>query len=173
MKVISSLNLKFESIKFRVTLPKHHAGIGAVERRNTVRKSVSGPQQLAMDDKELLIWSHMVINKLNNRPLILGAPLGITLTPNHVLQGFKDCYRDEVNPEATVQHQLSRKIAINLFNSLWEQEYARGRLTVTLKEQGRSPQVGDVVLFKNEQIFFHPISAARVEALLHRNNRDV
>ena len=32
MKVISSLNLKFESIEFRVTLPKHHAGIGVVER---------------------------------------------------------------------------------------------------------------------------------------------
>ena len=31
MKVISNLNLKFESIKFRVTLPKHHAGVGAVE----------------------------------------------------------------------------------------------------------------------------------------------
>ena len=45
MKVISSLNLKFESIEFRVTLPKHHAGIGVVERiigsiKNTVSKSV-------------------------------------------------------------------------------------------------------------------------------------
>ena len=76
-----------------------------------------------MDDEELLTWSHMVIDKLNNWPLILGAPLGITLTPNHVLQGFKDCYEDEINPDTTVQHQLSRwKIALNLFNSLWEQE---------------------------------------------------
>lgn len=31
LKVISSLNIKFKSIEFRVTLPKHHAGIGAVE----------------------------------------------------------------------------------------------------------------------------------------------
>ena len=137
MKVISSLNLKFESIEFRVTLPKHHAGIGAVERiigsiKNTVNKSISGSQQLAMDDEELLTWSHMVIDKLNNRPLILGAPLGITLTPNHVLQVFKDCYGDKINPDVTVQHQLSRwKIALNLFNSLWEQEYTRRRLTVT------------------------------------------
>ena len=102
MKVISGLNLKFETIEFRVTLPKHHQGIGAVERiigsiKNTVSKSVSGPQHLIMDDEELLTWSHMVINKLNNRPLILGAPLGITLTPNHVLQGFKECYGDEIN----------------------------------------------------------------------------
>ena len=77
-------------------------------------------------------------------------------------------------PLYIVQHQLSRwKIALNLFNSLWEQEYTRRRLTITWKEQGRSPQVGDVVLFKNEPINCHPISAARVEALLCRNNGDV
>ena len=29
MKVISTLNVKFASIEFRVTLPKHHTGIGA------------------------------------------------------------------------------------------------------------------------------------------------
>ena len=116
----------------------------------------------------------MVIDKLNNRPLILGDPLGITLIPNHVLLGFKDCYGYEINPDATVQHQLSRwKIALNLFNSIWEQEYTRRRLTITWKEQGRSPQVGDVVLFKNEPIYCHPISAARVEVLLRRKNRDV
>ena len=93
MKVISNLNLKFTSIEFRVTLPKHHVGIGAVERiigsiKNTVNKSLTGPHQLIMEDKELLTWTHGVIEKLNNRPLILGSPLGITLTPNHFLQGF-------------------------------------------------------------------------------------
>ena len=97
MKVISDLNIKFESIEFRVTLPKHHAGVGAVERiigsiKNTVSKSLSGPHQLLMDDEELLTWTHQIIDKLNNRPLILGAPLGITLTPNHVLLGFRNCY---------------------------------------------------------------------------------
>ena len=95
MKVISNLNLKFTSIEFRVTLPKHHVGIGAVERiigsiKNTVNKSLTGPHQLIMDDKKLLTWTHGVIEKLNNRPLILRAPLGITLTPNHVLQAFRE-----------------------------------------------------------------------------------
>ena len=179
MKVISNLNLKFATIEFRVTLPKHHAGIGAVERiigsiKNTVSKSVTGPHQVIMDDEELLTWTHMVIDKLNNRPLILGAPLGITLTPNHILQGFKECYGDEINPNVPVQHQLSRwKIVLNLFNSLWEQEYTRRRLTVTWKEQGKIPQVGDIVLFKNEPIYKHTISAARVTALLRRKNGDV
>jgi len=128
MKVISNLNLKFTSIEFRVTLPKHHAGIRAVERligsiKNTVSKSLVGPHQLTMDDKELLTWTHGVIEKLNNRPLILGALLGITLTPNHVLQGFREGFGDKVNPVALINQQISRwNLALNMFHSLWEQE---------------------------------------------------
>ena len=30
MKVISALNIKFTTIEFKVTLPKHHPGIGAM-----------------------------------------------------------------------------------------------------------------------------------------------
>ena len=129
MKVISSL--KFETIEFRVTLPKHHARIRAVERvissiKNTISKSVTGPHPLTMDNEELFTWEHKVIDKLNNCPLILGTPLGITLTPNCVLQVFRECYWGEINPDAPVQHQLSRwKIILNPFNSLWEQEYNR------------------------------------------------
>ena len=124
MKVISGLNLQFETIKFRVTLPKHHQGIEAVERiigsiKNTVSKSVAGPQHLILDDEELLTWSQMFIDELNNRPLILTAPLGITITPNHILQGYKEGHGDEINPNTPVQHQLSRwKIALNAFTSL-------------------------------------------------------
>ena len=93
MKVITHLNIKFESIEFRVTLPKHHQAVGAVERvigsiKNTVSKSLSGPNQLLMNDEELLTWTTQVIDKINNRPLILGAPLGITITPNHVILGY-------------------------------------------------------------------------------------
>ena len=48
MKVISVLKFKFSAVEFKETLPKHHAGIGAVERiigsiKNTVSKSVTGP----------------------------------------------------------------------------------------------------------------------------------
>ena len=94
MKVISNLYLKFTSIEFRVTLPKHHASIGGVERtigsiKNTVSKSLDGPHQLIMVDKELLTWTHGVIEKLNNQPLILRALLGIPLTPNNVSSGLE------------------------------------------------------------------------------------
>ena len=46
-------------------------------------------------------------------------------------------------------------------------------MTVAWKEQRGSPQVGDIVLFKNEPIYRHPISAARVEVILCRKNGEV
>ena len=53
MKVVSALDMKF-----KVTLPKHHEGIRAVERvieviKNTVSKSLAGPNLIKMDDEEL------------------------------------------------------------------------------------------------------------------------
>ena len=60
-----------------------------------------------------------------------------------------------------------------LYYSLWEQEYTRRRLTMSWKDQGLVPKVGDIVLFKNEPIYRHAISAARVQALLRRKNGDV
>ena len=60
-----------------------------------------------------------------------------------------------------------------MFHSLWEQEYTRRRFTVTWTNQGSLPQIGDIVLFKNEPIYKNPISAARVEQLLRRKNGDV
>ena len=112
--MISALNLKFGSIEFKMTLPKHHAGIGAEKRiigsiKNTVRKSVTGPNQLKMDDEELHTWLNMVIEKINDRPLILGAPLGITLTPNHILLGFRNTHGDEINPDIPV-HEFNHMI---------------------------------------------------------------
>ena len=135
MKVIYALNLKFAAIKFKATLPKHHAGIGAVERiirsiKNTVSKSVTGPNQLKMDSEELHTWLNMVVEKINDRPLIMGAPLGFTLTPNHVLLGFRDNRGDEINTEVSVQHQLTKwKVGVSLFGSLWTQEYTRQRFS--------------------------------------------
>ena len=60
-----------------------------------------------------------------------------------------------------------------MFHALWEQEYTRRRFTVTRKDQGNLPQIGDIVLFKNEPIYKNPNSAARVEQLLRRKNGDV
>ena len=44
---------------------------------------------------------------------------------------------------------------------------------MTWKDQGLVPKVGNIVLFKNESIYRHSISAARVQALLRRKNGDV
>ena len=180
MKVISSLNVKLPTIEFGVTLCKHNAGIGAVERiigsiKNTFSKFV---HQLKMHDEKLLTWIHLVIDKINNRPLILAAPLGITLTPNHILLWFRDSPGDEINLEVSVQHQLSRwKIVLSLFNSLWMQKYTRHRLMVTWKKQGLVPQVGDTILFCNKPIHCHchqsPCPAQEEERRCLRSNSRV
>ena len=58
LKVVSAMNIKSFAIEFKVTLLKHHKGIGAVKLvtgiiKSTVSKSVTGPNQVKMDDKEL------------------------------------------------------------------------------------------------------------------------
>ena len=73
------MNIKFSAIEFKVTLPKHYERIQAVEHvigiiKNMVSKSIPGPNQVKMEDKELLTWLDLVIQKINDRPLILGAP---------------------------------------------------------------------------------------------------
>ena len=50
VRVVSELNIKFAAIEFRANLPKHHEGIGAVERiigviKNTTSKAVIGPNR--------------------------------------------------------------------------------------------------------------------------------
>ena len=131
-------------------------------------KSISGPHQIKMDDEELLTWLHLVTDKINSRPLILGAPLGITLMPNHILLGFRDSHGDEVNPDVPVQHQLSQwKVILNLFNSLWTQEYTRRRLTVTWKQQGSVPQVGDIILMFRIRVYIL-MYRMRVYILMYR-----
>ena len=72
-----------------------------------------------MDDEELHTWLNMVVEKINDRPLILGAPLGITLTPNHILLGFRDNRGEEINPEVSVRQQITKwKVGLSLFGSL-------------------------------------------------------
>ena len=58
MKVVSAIDMKFFDIEFKVTLPEHHEGIGAVEHvigiiKNTVSKSLAEPNLIKMDDEEL------------------------------------------------------------------------------------------------------------------------
>ena len=126
MKVVSALDMKFSNIEFKVTLPKHHEGIEAVECvigviKNTVSKSISGPNLIKMDDEELHTWLVLVIQKVNDRQLILGAPQGITITPNHILHEFRNTNRDKINPEITVQKQLNRwKICLILDPGIYQ-----------------------------------------------------
>ena len=128
---MSELNIKFAAIEFRATLPKHHEGIGAVERvigviKNTAGKAVIGPNQLQINNEDLHTWLRMVTEKVNDRPLILGAPQGITITPNHVLLGFRNTHGEEANLNVPVQQHLTRwQTCLAVFYSLWIQEFTR------------------------------------------------
>ena len=121
--------------------------------KNTVSKSITGPNLIKMNDEELLTWLNLVIQKINDRPLILGAPLGITLTPNHVLLGFRNTHGEEVNPEISVLCQITRwQVALWLFGSLWTQEFSRRNFLVVWKEQSQAHNIGDIVLFRNKPL---------------------
>ena len=116
----------------------------------------------------------MVIEKINDRSLILGTPLRITLTPNHILLEFRNNNGDEVNPEVLVRHQLTKwNVGLYVFGSLWTQEYTRGRLAMAWRKQDMVPKVGDIILFFNKPCYKHELSAARIQALLTRRNGDV
>ena len=109
---MSELNIKFAAIEFRATLPKRHEGIGAVKRimgviKNTASKALIGPNQLKMDDEELHTWLNMVREKVNDWPLILGAPQVISITPNHILLGFRNSHGEEVNLDVPDSINLS------------------------------------------------------------------
>ena len=63
VRVVSELNIKFAAIEFRATLPKHHEGIGAVERiigviKNTASKAVISSNQLKMDNQTPYLVEH-------------------------------------------------------------------------------------------------------------------
>ena len=84
-----------------------------------------------MSNEELLTWLSLGIQKVNDRPLILGMPLGITLASNHILHGFRNTQGDEMNTqgdkinlETSVQRQLTRlQIFLLTLGSLWIQEF--------------------------------------------------
>ena len=124
--------------------------------KNTVSKSISGPNLIKMDDQELLTWLNLVIQKIIYRPLILSTPVDITLTPNHVLQGFRNTHGEEINPENPIQPQLNRwHVSLLLFGSLWTHEFSRPNFLVVWKEQKLVPSIGDIVLFRNEPCYKH------------------
>ena len=128
-------------------------------------KSITGPNLVKLNNKEL----NLLIQKINERPLILGASLGITLTPNHVLLRFRNTHGEEINPEISVLCQLTRwQVALRLFGSLWTQEFSKHNFLVVWKKQSKAPNIGDIVLFRNEPCYKHQLFAARITDLLKR-----
>ena len=81
---------------------------------------------------------------------------------------------DEINLEISVQRQLTIwQICLLTFRSLWIQEFTFCNFLIVWKEQGQSPNLGDIVLFRNKHCYKHQLSAARITNLLKRKNGDV
>ena len=177
---IPGLNLKFQNIEFRSTLPKHHEGVGAVERiirniKNTVSKSIPPPSKIKMNDEEFATWLQRVTQKINDRPLVLGMPPGISITPNHVLHGFSDEFigeTEDIHPPINQQLQRRNNV-LDKFGSVWEQEFASRRYNVVWNGQRVTPKVGDLVLIKNEPHYKHQFTIARITTLLAKPSGDI
>ena len=60
-----------------------------------------------------------------------------------------------------------------LFGSLWIQEFTRRQFLLLWKEQGITPQLEHIVLFRNEPCYKQELSAARITILLKRKNGDI
>ena len=120
-----------------------------------------------MDNEELLTWLNLVIQKINDRPLILSSPMSITLTPNHDLLGFRNTHGEKITPETSIQCQLIRwQVSLLLFGSLWTQEFLECNFLVAWKEKKLILKIGDIVLFRNKP-------EARNTNLLKRKNSDI
>jgi len=177
--LIPNLNTKFAGVEFRTTLPKHHEAIGAVERvigiiKKTISKSLAPPSKVRMSDEEFRTWLSKVMQKVNDRPLILGLPIGVTLTPNHVLHGFPGDFHGEEKLSFPVSQQLQRwRTALQVFGNLWCEEYARRNYHVIWAHQGKVPKINDLVLIRNEPRYAQPHTIARVVSLLTRPNGDI
>ena len=117
-----------------------------------------------MDDEELNTWLVLVIQKVNNRPLILGAPQGITITPNHILHGLRNTHGNEINKRLLCNNSSTDGTSVELLfgSGIWIQEFTRRQFLVLWKEQGLAPQLRDIVLFRNEPCYKHKLSTARI-----------
>ena len=127
-----------------------------------------------MSDEEFRTWLSKVMQKVNDRPLFLGLPIGVKLTPNHVLHGFPGDFHCEEKLSFPVGQQLQRwRTALQVFGNLGCEEYARRNYHVIWAHQGKVPKINDLVLNRNEPRYAQPHTIARVVSLLNRPNGDI
>ena len=143
--------------------------------KNTISKSISDPTRVKMNQEEFNTWIAKVMQTANDRPLVLGLPEGLTITPNNVLLGFRENYSKIENsiPQPGISSQIQRwRNAMSLFYRYWDQEFAGRRYHVKGQKEF-SPKIGDYVLFRNEPIYGHTHTIAVVDELIRRPNNDV
>ena len=76
--------------------------------KNSVMHNVKGISASQMSNQKFLTWLAKIASIVNDRPLILGAPLSLSLTPNDILQFKSGDFVGSWENETKVGKQLSR-----------------------------------------------------------------
>ena len=153
---VVALERSYRNVEFRIALPKQHNMIGAVERvigliKNSIKPNMKGPEVTMLTSEEFVTWLATITDKVNNRPLVLSAAVGLTLTPNDILHGSSHQYAGAEDSTTSIGLQLQRlKKCIGLFHTSWQTEFSRRSLLVHGDRSNIHPEKGDVVLIKGE-----------------------
>ena len=155
-KELAALENEYKKILFRKALPKHHAGVGAVERvighlKNGIMINMKGPAPSTMGQEEFHTWLAKVEDMANSRPLVMGLPIGITLTPNDLLKGRQEDFQGSWEGGSKVARQMHRiQHNLRLFYETWSGEMMRRNRPVKNRTANKEICMGDIVLVKGE-----------------------
>ena len=153
---LAVLENAYRKILFRRALPKHHSGIGAVERviedlKNGIMINMKGPAPSTMEQEEFNTWLTKVEDVANSRPLVLGLPIRITITPNDLLKGRQEDFQGSWEGSSKVAKQMNRiQENIKLFYHTWSGEMMRRNQPVKNRIANNDICMGDIVFVKGE-----------------------
>ena len=153
---VEALENRYRTIEFRKALPKHHETVGAVERvigfiKRGVIPNMQGKDASLMSQEEFNTWLARIANIANNRPLVIGMPIGVTLTPNDILLGRQGEYKGSWDGKTKVAAQLARvQENLRLFHERWQGELFRRNRKVKNKTENDKIEEGDIVLIRGD-----------------------
>ena len=130
--------------------------MGAVERvighlKNGIMINMKGPAPSTMEQEEFNTWLTRVEDIANSRPLVMGLPIGITLTPNDLLKGRQEDFQGSWEGSSKVAKQMNRiQENLKLFYETWSGEMMRRNRPVKNKTANNEVCMGDIVLVRGE-----------------------
>ena len=112
---------------------------------------MKGPAPSTMEQEEFNTWLTKVEDVANSRPLVLGLPIGITITPNDLLKGRQEDFQGSWEGSSKVAKQMNRiQENIKLFYHTWSGEMMRRNRPVKNRIANNEICMGDIVFVKGE-----------------------